>query len=261
MIEIFGSDWFWPLLTAPFAGSFIGVLIVRLPLRAPVGFVRSVCSSCGTSLRAIDLVPLVTFLLLRGRCRHCSAPIGWFHPLIELAAIGIACWAILADQDTGRIWIDCALGWTLLTLAWIDWTDFLLPDVLTLPLLLAGLTLTYLRDPEMLADHAIAAVLGYLSFQGLAFVYQKLRGREGLGGGDSKLIGAAGAWCGLAALPWIVLGSAVLGLLAALGLALAGRSMTSTSRIPFGPCIALGFWLIWLHGGPTESLIEWLGRP
>ena len=86
--------------------------------------------------------------------------------------------------------------------------------------------------------------LAYLSFQGLALAYRRLRGRDGLGGGDAKLIAAAGAWCGLAALPFVVLGSALLGLLAALGLALTGRTMTSTTRIPFGPCIALAFWLV-----------------
>ena len=75
----------------------------------------------------------------------------------------------------------------------------------------------------------------------------------------SKLIAAAGAWCGLAALPVIVLGSALLGLLAALGLAAAGRTMTPATRIPFGPCIALAFWLFWLNSGIAEDLVFWLG--
>ena len=74
-----------------------------------------------------------------------------------------------------------------------------------------------------------------------------------MGGGDAKLIAAAGAWCGLAALPLVVLGSALTGLLAALGLALAGRTVTSTTRIPFGPCIALAFWLVWMHGAPADG--------
>jgi len=181
--------------------------------------------------------------------------------MVELAAVAVALWATLADPDPGRVWIDCVLGWTLLTLAWIDCTDFLLPDVLTLPLLLAGLTLTLVRDPEALTDHCLATLVGYLSFQGLALAYRRLRGRDGLGGGDAKLIAAAGAWCGLAALPFVVLGSALLGVLAALGLAFGGRSMTSTTQIPFGPCIALAFWLAWLHGGQVDALIDWFGRP
>ena len=260
MIELSGSAWIWPLLAAPFVGSFLGVLVTRLPARAPVALARSACPHCDTRLGALDLLPLVSFLALRGRCRHCQAPIGMFYPAVELAAVAVAVVAGLADYDPGRIWIDCAVGWTLLALAWIDWTDLLLPDVLTLPLLLAGLTLTLVGDPAALADHCLAAILAYLSFQGLAFAYRRLRGRDGFGGGDAKLIAAAGAWCGLAALPFIVFGSALLGMLAALGLALAGRTMTSTTRIPFGPCIALAFWLVWLYGAPVASLVDVLGR-
>ena len=132
--------------------------------------------------------------------------------------------------------------------------------VLTLPLVLAGLASTLTFDPDALTDHCLAAILAYLSFRGLAAAYRRLRGRDGLGGGDAKLIAGAGAWCGLAALPLVVLGSALLGLLAALGLALTGRSMTSTTRIPFGPCIALAFWLVRMHGALAEDLLRLLGR-
>jgi leader peptidase (prepilin peptidase) / N-methyltransferase len=260
VIDAFGLAWLWPLLAAPFVGSFLGVLITRLPSRAPIAMARSVCSSCDTPLGALDLMPLISFLALRGRCRHCHAPIGLFSLAVELAAVAAALWAVLADPDTGRVWVDCGLGWTLLTLAWIDWTDFLLPDVLTLPLVLAGLALTLTGDPDALIDHCLAAVLAYVSFQGLAFAYRRLRGRDGLGGGDAKLIAGAGAWCGLAALPFVVLSGALLGLLAALGLALTGRSMTSTTPIPFGPCIALAFWLVWMHEPLAEGLIQSLGR-
>jgi leader peptidase (prepilin peptidase)/N-methyltransferase len=247
--------WLWAVLIAPFIGSFIGVLIVRLPVGAPVLFSRSACPHCATTLSGWDMVPLASFIALRGRCRHCRQPIGWLHPAVELAAAAVAVWAALADPAPVRLWADCVLGWSLLTLAWIDCTSFLLPDVLTLPLLLAGLALTFGVQPEALADHCLAAAFGYLSFQGLAFAYRRLRGRDGLGGGDAKLIAAAGAWCGVALLPFVVLGSAVAGLLAALALALAGRTVTSRTRIPFGPCIALAFWLAWLHGGLLDPLL------
>jgi leader peptidase (prepilin peptidase)/N-methyltransferase len=250
----------WPLLAAPFVGSFLGVLIIRLPGDAPIAMARSACAHCGTRLGPLDLVPLVSFLVLRGRCRHCGQRIGLFHPAVELAALGVAAMAVLADSDSSRVWADCVLGWTLLALAWIDWTEFLLPDVLTLPLTVAGLILTWAWDPDALTDHCLAAVLAYLSFRGIAAAYRRLRGRDGLGGGDAKLIAAAGAWCGVAMLPLLVLGSAVIGLLAALGLALAGRSVTSTTRIPFGPCIALAFWLVWLQSGLADDLMQWIGR-
>jgi leader peptidase (prepilin peptidase)/N-methyltransferase len=252
-IEI--QDWLWPVLAAPFIGSFMGVLIVRLPSGAPVVFGRSACPACATRLSGWDMVPLISFLALRGRCRHCGQSIGLLHLGVELGALGVAVWAALADPDPLRLWADCGLGWTLLTLAWIDWRCFVLPDVLTLPLLLAGLALTLAMQPEALADHCLAAALGYLSFQGLAFAYHRLRGRHGLGGGDAKLIAASGAWCGLALLPFVVLGSALAGLLAALGLALAGRAVTSTTRIPYGPCIGVALWLVWLHGALLEPLL------
>jgi leader peptidase (prepilin peptidase) / N-methyltransferase len=260
VLDWFGSAWSWPLLAAPFVGSFLGVLIIRLPLRAPVALARSACAHCGTRLGALDLVPLVSFAVFRGRCRYCRAPIGLFYSAVELAAAAVALWVVLVDSSTDRVWVDCGLGWTLLALAWIDWTDFLLPDVLTLPLVLAGLASTLTFDSGALTDHCLAAILAYLSFRGLAAAYRRLRGRDGLGGGDAKLIAGAGAWCGLAALPLVVLGSALLGLLAALGLALTGRSMTSTTRIPFGPCIALAFWLVRMHGAFSEDLLRLLGR-
>jgi leader peptidase (prepilin peptidase)/N-methyltransferase len=250
----------WPLLAAPCVGSFLGVLIVRLPRGMPIAMVRSACPHCDTRLGPIDMVPLVSYAALRGRCRHCGQPIGRFHPAVELAALAVAIMAMLAAPEPARIWASCLLGWTLLALAWIDWIDFLLPDVLTLPLLLAGLVLTWLWDPDALADHCLAAGLAYLSFQGLAAAYRRLRGRDGLGGGDAKLVAAAGAWCGLAALPLVILASALIGLLAALGLALMGRTVTSTTRIPFGPCIAVAFWVVWIGGTEVDDLMQWLWR-
>jgi leader peptidase (prepilin peptidase)/N-methyltransferase len=167
----------------------------------------------------------------------------------------VALWVVLAGSEPVQVWAGCGLGWTLLALAWIDSAELLLPDVLTLPLLLAGLALTWAWDPDALTDHCLATVLGYLSFQGLAAAYRRLRSRDGLGGGDAKLIAAAGAWCGLAALSWVILVSALLGLLAALGLAIGRGNITSRTQIPFGPCIALAFWLVWLHGGLIPDLL------
>lgn len=255
MTIIQDSRWLWPILVAPLIGSFMGVLIRRLPAGDPVVFSRSACPNCGVRLAGREMIPFIGFALLGGRCRHCRAPIGLFHPAVELAALGVAMWAVVADPYFGRVWADCGLGWTLLTLAWIDCENFLLPDVLTLPLMVAGLSLTWLVVPEALTNHCVAAAFGYLSFQALAIGYRRLRGREGLGGGDAKLIGAAGAWCGVALLPLVVMGSAVAGLLAALGLALTGRRVTSRTPIPLGPCIALAFWLAWLYGGLMDPLL------
>lgn len=251
--------WVLPLLAAPFVGSFLGVLITRLPHGQPIALDRSRCPHCRTALGVPDLVPVLSYAALRGRCRHCGRGIGVFHPAVELAALALAVVAASVETAPGRLWIDCALGWTLLALAWIDQASLLLPDLLTLPLLLAGLAVTWLEQPMDVADHALAAALGYLAFQGLAWGYRRLRGWDGLGGGDAKLIAAAGAWCGLADLPWIIFWSAVFGLLVALAGAVRSGRLSARAQIPFGPCIAAAFWVGWLLPGLPAWLTMLLG--
>ena len=242
-----------PLLVAPVAGSFLGVLIRRLPRGVPVALgkagARSRCEACGTALGPLELVPLLSFLWQGGRCRHCRAPIDRFHPGVELAATAVAAWAVwAAGEDSLRAWLSCGLGWSLLALAWIDLDWFILPDVLTLPLLLGGLAATWLVEPDALADAALGAALGWGLFAAVAAGYRALRGREGLGGGDAKLLAAAGAWLGWQALPEVML----LAALAALGVAgmqslRRGRAIDGM-RLAFGPWLALATWLVWLYG-------------
>jgi leader peptidase (prepilin peptidase)/N-methyltransferase len=243
----------WPLLlAAPAVGSFLGVLVRRLPRDEPVALGRSRCEACGTALGARDLVPLLSYAALGGRCRHCRAPIAGFHWQIELAALAVAAWAWAADgwagSDPQRAWADAALGWTLLALAWIDSEAMLLPDVLTLPLLLGGLLANWWLDPTSLTDCALGAGLGWGLFAGVAALYRRLRGREGLGEGDAKLLGAAGAWVGWQGLPWVMLLGAASAILATL-LRRAWRSPRApidgaAQRIPFGPWLALALWLV-----------------
>jgi leader peptidase (prepilin peptidase) / N-methyltransferase len=240
--------WMLPILVAPFVGSFLGVLVRRLPAGRPVAWARSACESCGAAIAARDLVPLGSFLALRGRCRACAAPIAGFHPAVELAALGVACLAALAaPEDPARLWIGCGLGWALLALAWIDWEHLLLPDAITLPLVPAGLAATFWLGPEALAAHAAGAALGYGAFRGFAYAYRWLRGREGLGRGDAKLLAAAGAWLGLEALPTVLLLAALAGLGAAGALAWRLGRSDPGAPLPFGPCLALAFWLCWLQ--------------
>jgi leader peptidase (prepilin peptidase) / N-methyltransferase len=239
-----------PVLVAPFVGSFLGVLIRRVPDGRPVTWVRSACETCGTAIAPRDLVPLGSFLALRGRCRACAAPIAGFHPLVELAALGIACLAAhTVPDDLARLWIGCGLGWALLALAWIDWEHLRLPDAITLPLVPAGLAATLWLAPEALAAHAAGAVVGYGAFRGLAWTYRRLRGREGLGQGDAKLLAVAGAWLGWEALPTVVLMAALAGLGLAGALALLRGGLDPGARLPFGPCLALALWLCWLRAG------------
>jgi leader peptidase (prepilin peptidase)/N-methyltransferase len=233
---------------APFAGSFLNVLIARYPSWAGAVAGRSQCPACGHRLGWRDLAPLLSYALSKGRCRHCGAPIGRLYPAVELAALAVALWAA-AEFSGILLWATCGLGWSLLTLAAIDWRHRQLPDALTLPLLLAGLALAYLDAPKELPDRALGAAIGYLSFTAIAWAYRRLRGRAGLGLGDAKLLAAAGAWLSWSGLPSAVLIAAVAGLLWALARAgLTDRKPAWGEPIPFGPFLAIGFWLTWLYG-------------
>ena len=235
------------LLAAPLVGSFLGVVVRRLPDRRPIAWARSSCEWCQTALRVSDLVPLYSWLAAAGRCRYCGHPLGWFYPGIELAAIAVAVTALVADSGQ-PIWLDCLLGWWLLALGWIDIRRWLLPDALTLPLVIAGLAAAAAFVPDQLTDRALGAAFGYLSLRLVALLYRVLRGREGLGQGVAKLLAASGAWEGVAALPQVVLGAAATALVAAGCLRLRGVRMRAASALPFGPFLALATWLIWLLG-------------
>jgi leader peptidase (prepilin peptidase)/N-methyltransferase len=236
------------LLAAPFVGSFLGVAIRRLPRGEGIVAGRSRCESCGVTLSPRDLVPLASFALSRGRCRQCGAPIGWFHPSIEAAALVVAVWSVLAD-DGALAWLDCGLGWALLTLAWIDVEAMVLPDIITLPLIPAGLAATWWLDPDSLVDHALATVAGWGLLALVAVLYRRLRGRDGLGEGDARLYAAGGAWVGLAGLGPVLLLAALAGLGFVLAIGLTGRKLAATTAIPFGAPLALGIWLVWLYAG------------
>lgn len=235
------------ILLAPIIGSFLGVLIQRLPEDRPVVAARSACEHCGRALGPLDLVPIVSYLALGGKCRSCGQTIDRFHLQVELAALVPAIWAASLD-DGMRLWADCVLGWTLLALSWIDWRHMILPDVLTLPLVLAGLGAAALLDPDHLVDHAIGAAVGFLLFTAIAWAYRRARGRDGLGEGDAKLLAAAGAWVSWSGIAEIMLIAALTGLVIALGYRLAGRRIDGQTPIQFGPCLAFGTWVVWLYG-------------
>ncbi len=237
------------LLAAPAIGSFLGTLVLRLPAGEPVVAARSACPHCHHALAARDLMPLLSWLLLRGRCRHCAAALGGFYPGMELAALGIAA-AVVPLVPAAAVPWSCLLGWALLALALIDRRAFLLPDVLTLPLLALGLLATADLAPEALPVHLAGAALGWLGFTLLALGYRALRGREGLGGGDAKLLAAGGAWLGWPALPAIMVGAAALGIAEVLLRRMAGGGHGAEEPIAFGTWLAAAIWLLWLFGVP-----------
>jgi leader peptidase (prepilin peptidase) / N-methyltransferase len=245
------SDWLMLVAAAPFVGSFLGTLVLRLPERRPIVVDRSACPACGHALGPLELVPLASWLALKGRCRHCGARLGAFYPLIELAAVAVALWAASATAGLD-LWASAGLGWALLALALIDARTFLLPDALTLPLLAAGLGVAAIEDRTQLVDHAIGAAAGFLVFAAIALAYRRWRRRDGMGLGDAKLLAALGAWVTWTGLPSLILIAAILGLTVALARAwFRGQPLAATDRLPFGPALCLGGWLVWLYGPLT----------
>jgi len=237
------------IVVAPFVGSFLGVVIDRLPAGRAILWDRSRCDGCGATLGLRELMPIVSWCLQGGRCARCKAALPRFYPLIELAALALAISA--AGVVSGwLLLVSCGLGWALLTLAVIDTRHFLLPDVLTLPLIPAGLAVAYGIDPELLVGHALAALGGFAVFAAIGLIYHRLRHREGMGLGDAKLVAAAGAWLGWQALPGLVVIAALGALAVALAQAVRGARLTATRRVAFGAYLALAFWLVWLYGPP-----------
>lgn len=242
----------WPMLVAaPFVGSFVATVAFRLPRGRSAVLGRSRCPACGTALGPVDLLPLFGWVLRRGHCNSCRAPIDPGYPLIELAACAVALWAVLAGLPGWQPPIVAGLGWTLLALAAIDLRHYLLPDLLTLPLVPAGWLVAFAVAgwPVAAADAAVGAVAGFVAIWAVGWLYRRLRGREGIGLGDAKLLAGAGAWVGWQGLASVVLIAALLGIAAALLAALRrGQRLDPASRLPFGVFLALGTWLVVLYG-------------
>jgi leader peptidase (prepilin peptidase)/N-methyltransferase len=246
------SSWVWPVLLAPFIGSFLGVIVTRADTPRGIVFGRSVCASCGVGITARDLIPVTSWLILRGRCRGCAQPIGLFQPLIELAALAIALWS--ASLFSGALlWVTCSFGWVLLALAATDLKYYLLPDFLTLPLIPAGLLVAWIFNPQALLSNTIGLAVGYGFVIALRYLYWRLRGREGMGLGDAKLLAGCGAWVAWGGLPSVILVGALTGLAFALLDRMRGGTISLTNRVPFGTFLCLGTWIVWLYGPLTAG--------
>jgi leader peptidase (prepilin peptidase) / N-methyltransferase len=244
---MFPAPSLWLLVAAPFAGSFLGVVVKRVDDLGSIVWDRSRCEHCRHVLEPRDLVPVVSWVVSGGRCRHCGAPISLFYPAFELGAFAIALWAA-ASASGWPMWATAIFGWLLLTLATIDARVFLLPDVLTLPLIPAGLAVNAALDRAVPTDQVIGAVAGYLFVIVIRVAYRRLRGREGIGMGDAKLLAAAGAWVSWQGLPSVIAIAAFTGLAMSLLAAARGTSLSLTDRVPFGTFLCLGTWIVWFYG-------------
>lgn len=257
-------------------GSFLNVVIHRLPLRLErewkleaaailevpavvppaitLSAPRSRCPACGHAIRWYENIPLASYLALRGRCSACRVRISPRYPAIEMLTglLFAACGWNFGPRIQTLLW--CALGATLVALAFIDIDTQLLPDDLTLPLLWAGIAVAALGWTRLsLAASVGGAIAGYLSLWLVHHAYRLVRGREGMGGGDFKLLAALGAWLGWQLIPSIVLLASAVG--AVVGLALiVFRAHDRAVPIPFGPYLAGGGVSALFFGEPLTRL-------
>lgn len=246
-------------------GSFLNVVILRLPPRlewqwrrdareflelpeqydpAPPGIVvqRSACPKCGHKLAPWENVPLLSFLLLRGRCRGCGTGISWQYPVVELVTGLLFAACVLRFGVGPEALAAMAFSALLVAMSGIDLRTTLLPDDLTLPLLWIGLlvsTTTLFVGP---VDAIFGAAAGYLSLWAVNAAFRRIAGKEGMGQGDFKLLAALGAWCGLQGILPIVLIASFIGAVVGSTWLLA-RGKDRSTPLPFGPYLAIAGWI------------------
>ncbi|MDA0129831.1 A24 family peptidase [Vibrio sp. MarTm2] len=267
--------WLFPTMATVFGliiGSFLNVVIYRLPkimerewrqecaesfpeynIEAPKGTYnlsvpRSTCPKCHTPIRIIDNIPVVSWLLLRGKCRQCDNPISARYPLIELLSGGLS---FVVSYQLGFSYFTLALlifTFVLIAATFIDLDTMLLPDSLTLPLTWAGIALALFQiSPISLQDSVIGAMAGYLSLWSVYWLFKLATGKEGMGYGDFKLLAALGAWLGWQQLPMLILFSSLVGLVFGL-IQLRLKRQGIDKAFPFGPYLAIAGWISMMWG-------------
>jgi leader peptidase (prepilin peptidase) / N-methyltransferase len=220
-----------------------------LPARYNLWLPRSACPHCGHVLRAWENVPVLSWLALRGRCSQCHARVSVRYPLIELAGAVCAVLALALFGPSGKALAAFALCAALIAASAIDLEHQMLYDEITQPLLWAGLIVNLSGLFVSLHEAVIGAIAGYLALWCVYWIFRLLRGIEGMGYGDFKLLAALGAWLGWAALPQIVVIAAVAGAAVGLAATLTGR-MRFEEPLPFGPYLAAGALVTLFMGTP-----------
>ena len=255
-------------------GSFLNVVIHRLPKmmqRESDNYVaeesgkqpphtdrynlmvpRSACPHCKHQITALENIPVVSYLALRGRCSHCKAPISARYPAVEALTGALSA---LVIWKLGSGWAGLAalfFLYSLIAMTFIDFDTQLLPDDLTYPLLWAGLLMNINGTYVPLQDAVIGAAAGYLALWSIYWLFKLATGKEGMGYGDFKLLAALGAWMGWTMLPTIILLSSVVGAVVGIALIVFARHGRNTP-IPFGPYLAAAGLIAMLYGAPLSA--------
>ncbi len=266
------------VVTGLFFGSFLNVLIYRLPIMIELdwkkqarelleiqhiepdkkpfnlAFPCSTCPSCGHKIKPWENIPVLSWIFLKGKCSKCKTPISFQYPFVELLTallFGVVYYLHGPDLHTLTL-----LAFTLLLIGMsgIDAKTTLLPDALTLPLLWLGLivSLTDINPNVNLEDSLWGAIVGYLSLWIVYWLYKLVTGKEGMGHGDFKLLAAIGAWAGAGSLLWVILGSSIAGAVYGAYTLIKGRRRSD--YMPFGPFLAAAGWLIVVLQGTAYAI-------
>ena len=243
----------YALLVGLALGSFMNVCIYRIPLQKSIVRPSSSCPNCGKKIRFYDNIPIISYLLLLGRCRHCHHPISWRYPVIE-AITGLLSLALFIRYGLSFQYLLFLLfAATLVTISFIDLDHQIIPDVLSIPGIIAGLAAAFVPGNVLWFESVIGIIGGGGALFLVGLAYEKLTGKQGMGGGDVKLLAMIGAWMGWRSLPFVLLISSLTGaIIGSVFLLAAGKGYRV--KIPFGPFLSLGA-LSYIFFGP--QLTNW----
>ncbi|MCS0582199.1 A24 family peptidase [Massilia pinisoli] len=265
------------LLFGLLIGSFLNVVVYRLPVMAQreldnyiaheagkelphqdrfnLMVPRSACPHCGHQITALENIPIVSWLFLRGKCSACKAPISPRYPIVE-AVTGLLSAVVVWHFGSG--WMGLAslvFTYFLIAMTLIDYDTKTLPDDLTFPLLWLGLLINLDGTIVPLRDAVIGAMAGYMSLWAVYWLFKLATGKEGMGYGDFKLLAALGAWMGWAMLPTIIILSSVVGAVVGISLIVFARR-DRNNPIPFGPYLAAAGMIALLYGIPLTRYAQ-----
>lgn len=259
-------------------GSFLNVVIYRLPImlqnewnqmaQEQLGLKveniptfnllvpASRCSNCGAHIRVWQNIPVISWLILRGKCYSCHEPISIRYPFVEILTgilFGVMAW------QYGWTWVTvgaCVFTAFVIALTFIDADNQILPDQLTLLLVWLGLLFNLVTEFITLEQAVLGAVIGYMSLWTLFHVFKLLTGKEGMGYGDFKMLAAIGAWLGASVLPIVILAAALVGIVA-----FYVKRIAHEQPMAFGPCLAVAGWFVFLFNTQTlRAIAWWLGK-
>lgn len=238
-------------------GSFLATLIIRWPLGKSITTGRSKCDTCGKQLAPRELFPVISYFWQKGRCVECGGTINSHHLAIELTSALIGGLAFYVAPNIMGL-TGAVFGWLLLTLASLDAEHQWLPDRLTAVLAISGIFSALMVEEPILMDRIIGGLVGYFSLTLIAMAYRWFRGREGLGGGDPKMLAGIGIWLGWQYLPIVLIGASTIGLVLVFAARLRGQAVGMDSQLPLGSLMAVTAFPVWLFQAAGLNLLGWL---